>query len=326
MTEKPRNILVTGGAGYIGSHTCKTLARHGFNPVTLDNLSVGSRDAVKWGALVEGDIADKALVTKTLRDYHIDAVIHFAAHAYVGESMQNPQKYFAGNVASTVAFFEVLLSEGVKKIVFSSSCATYGIPTQLPIPESHTQIPINPYGETKLFAEKMLRWYGELSGLGWVALRYFNVAGADPEGEIGENHDPETHIIPLAIMATQGKIKQFTVFGTDYATPDGTAVRDYIHVTDLADAHVRALNYLFSGGESTAFNLGTGTGYSVRQILNAVEHVTGLPCPSLNLPRRPGDPPVLMAGYEKAKSILGWEPKHSELNNIITTAYRWLSS
>ena len=241
-------ILVTGGAGYIGSHTCKQLAAAGYLPVVLDNLVQGHQWAVKWGPLIVGDISDSELVRRTVREFDIKTVIHFAAHAYVGESVQDPRKYFRNNVSSTLVFLDALLDSGVDNVVFSSSCATYGIPDKLPINEDHPQQPINPYGVSKLMIENVLRWYGKAYGLRSVSLRYFNAAGADPEGEIGEDHSPETHLIPLVIAAAQGKIPEIEIFGTDYDTKDGTAVRDYIHVCDLAAAHVEAVSHLSLGG------------------------------------------------------------------------------
>ncbi len=317
------NVLVVGGAGYIGSHTAKTLKRAGHNPVVIDNLSTGHRWAVRWGPLVEADLADKTAILQAIRDHQIEAVIHFAANAYVGESMQNPAKYFRNNVANMLNLLEAQHESGVKHIVFSSSCTTYGIPERVPISEDFPQSAISPYGESKLMGEKMLKWFGECYGLGWVALRYFNASGADPEGEIGEVHDPETHLIPLVIDAALGKRPPVRIFGTDYPTPDGTAIRDYIHVMDLADAHVRALQYLLEGGESTAFNLGTGHGHSVREVITAVEQVGGRKVPAEEAPRRAGDPPALVADPSKARRILGWEAQYRGLNQIVETAWRF---
>lgn len=317
------NVLVVGGAGYIGSHTAKTLKRAGHNPVVIDNLSTGHRWAVRWGPLIEADLADKKAILQAIRDHQIEAVIHFAANAYVGESMQNPAKYFRNNVANMLNLLEAQHESGVKHIVFSSSCTTYGIPERVPISEDFPQSAISPYGESKLMGEKMLKWFGECYGLGWVALRYFNASGADPEGEIGEVHDPETHLIPLVIDAALGKRPPVRIFGTDYPTPDGTAIRDYIHVMDLADAHLRALQYLLEGGESTAFNLGTGHGHSVREVITAVERVGGRKVPAEEAPRRAGDPPALVADPSKARRILGWEAQYRELNQIVETAWRF---
>ncbi len=319
-------VLVTGGAGYIGSHTCKALAASGCTPVTLDNLVYGHRWAVKWGPLVEGDLADRALVERVLREHAIGAVIHFAAYAYVGESMTDPAKYFRNNVSNTLNLLEAMQAAGTRRIVFSSTCATYGIPTAVPIAEDHPQRPVNPYGESKLFVERALHWHGVAHDLRWTALRYFNAAGADPDGEIGEDHDPETHLLPLAIETALGRRPDVQVMGTDYPTPDGTAIRDYIHVTDLADAHVRALRRLESGGTSGAFNLGTGTGHSVREVIAAVEKVSGNKLNARNAPRRAGDTPAQVAAPGRAKEAHGWEPRWSGLEAIVQTAYRWHST
>jgi UDP-arabinose 4-epimerase len=321
MTQ--RRVLVTGGAGYIGSHTCKALAAAGHVPVTFDNLSTGHRDAVRWGPFVEGELADRALVERTLREQRIDAVIHFAASAYVGESMSDPAKYFRNNVVHTLALLEAMHAAGVRHIVFSSTCATYGVPRVVPIPEDHPQQPVNPYGESKLFVERALHWHGVAHGLHWLALRYFNAAGADPDGEIGEVHHPETHLIPLAIQAALGQRGPLQVMGTDYDTADGTAVRDYIHVSDLADAHVRALAHLLGGGASGALNLGTGRGHSVRDVVAAVRSAAGREVPALDAPRRAGDPPVLVAAPGRAAGLLGWRPEYSALETIVRTALRW---
>jgi UDP-arabinose 4-epimerase len=318
-----RAVLVTGGAGYIGSHTCKALARAGHLPIALDNLIHGHKAAVRWGPLIDGDIRDRGLVERAIREYRIEAVVHFAGYAYVGESMRDPGKYFANNMMGSLALLEALQACGVGRIVFSSTCATYGVPESLPIRDEHAQRPINPYGESKLFVERALHWYGVAHGLQSVALRYFNAAGADPDGEIGEDHDPETHLIPLAIGAALGKRPPLQIYGTDYPTPDGTAVRDYVHVTDLADAHVRALDYLDGGGESTAFNLGTGRGHSVREVVAAVERVAERELPRRETARRPGDPASLVAAPGRSRELLGWAPQRSELGAIIATAWRW---
>lgn len=315
--------MVTGGAGYIGSHTCKLLAQSGFRPVTYDNLVYGHRHAVKWGPFVEGDLADKELLLKTIDDFNIQAVIHFAAYAYVGESMQHPDKYFRNNVINALNLLEVLHIKKIKKMVFSSTCATYGIPGTVPIDENHVQNPVNSYGESKLFIEKAMHWHDIAYGLKSVALRYFNAAGADPDGEIGEDHTPETHLIPLVIESALGQRPHVEIYGTDYATADGTAVRDYIHVADLADAHVRALQYLQNRGESLALNLGTGCGSSVREIITAVEKNSGFQVPYKESPRRAGDPPVLVAKADKARQVLGWQAQYSDLDNIVKTAWNW---
>ncbi len=316
-------ILVTGGAGYIGSHTCKALARKGYVPVALDNLVYGHRQAVKWGPFIEGDLADEALLRKVFDQYDIEAVIHFAAYAYVGESMQNPGKYFRNNVINTLQLLEAMHQAAVKTIVFSSSCATYGFPEQVPITESEPQHPMNPYGESKLFVERALGWYATAHGFRYAALRYFNAAGADPDAEIGEEHDPETHLIPLVIQAALGRRDTIEIYGTDYPTDDGTAIRDYIHVADLADAHVKALRFLEHNGTSVALNLGTGQGCSVREMIAAVERATGCRVPFVETSRRAGDPPVLVADASKAKATLAWEPQFSDLDRIVTTAWKW---
>jgi len=321
----PHRILVTGGAGYIGAHTAKYLSRSGLEPVVLDNLSVGHESAVRWGPLVKCDLADRDRLGTILREYRIDAVIHFAAHCYVGESVTHPDRYFQNNVVNTLSLLDSMRQHGVGKIVFSSSCATYGVPSETPISEQTPQRPINPYGESKLFVERILQWYGKAYGLQWVALRYFNAAGADPEGDLGEKHNPETHLIPLAIQAVCGQGPELQVFGLDYSTPDGSAVRDYIHVWDLAAAHVRALEYLQAGGESCALNLGSGTGYSVLQLVRMVEAVSGRAVPVRYAPRRDGDPPVLIADPRRASQTLGWNPGCSSIENIVQTAFRWHS-
>jgi UDP-arabinose 4-epimerase len=316
-------VLVTGGAGYIGSHACKALARAGYLPVAYDNLLNGHREAVRWGPLVQGELADASFLAATFERFDIAAVMHFAAFAYVGESVEQPGRYFRNNVAGSLTLLETMRSAGVSRIVFSSTCATYGIPEQVPISESALQQPVNPYGESKLMVERMLHWFGSAHGFAYAALRYFNAAGADPEGEIGESHEPETHLIPLVLGAISGHSPHIDVFGTDYPTPDGTAIRDYIHVQDLADAHVRALRLLQKGGPSIKVNLGTGTGHSVREVIEAAERITGRPAPLRETARRPGDPPVLVADPSHAREVLGWLPQHSDLDNIICTAWAW---
>jgi UDP-glucose-4-epimerase GalE len=315
-------VLVTGGAGYIGSHTAKELVRDGHEVVVLDNFSTGHRWAVKWGELVEGDVGDVALVARTLRRCGIEAVMHFAASAYVGESMVEPRKYFRNNVVNTIGLLDGMLAAGVTRIVFSSTCATYGTPEQLHLTEEHPQKPVNPYGESKLFIEKMLGWYAPAYGFTYAALRYFNAAGADADHELGEEHFPETHLIPLVIDAALGRRSTVDIFGTDYPTPDGTAIRDYIHVTDLARAHVLALQQL-QAGNSVLLNLGTGHGYSVREVIAAVQTVTGRTVPARDTPRRAGDPAVLVAAAGRAATVLGWQPKCSELVEIVRTAFDW---
>ncbi len=316
-------VLVTGGAGYIGSHTAKALARSGYEPLVLDNFSAGHRWAVKWGPLVDGDLADTALLRELLATYKVEAAIHFAAHAYVGESVASPRKYFRNNVANTLNLLEALQDGGVRHIVFSSTCATYGVPETLPIREGQPQDPINPYGESKRLVERVLDWFGRAYGLGWMALRYFNAAGADPDGEIGEAHYPETHLIPIAIQCAIGQQPSMQIYGTDHPTPDGTAIRDYVHVSDLAEAHVLALRHLLDGGTSMALNLGTGKGHSVREVITAVESVSGRHVPFQEAAKRPGDPPILIADAKAAQQILGWQPKLSTLDTIVETSWRW---
>lgn len=317
------SILVTGGAGYIGSHTCKALASAGFRPITFDNLMCGNRWAVRWGPFVHGDLSDRSFVEEVIRRHKIEAVIHFAAYAYVGESMQDPGKYFQNNVVNTANLLQALKATGVGQVVFSSTCATYGVPDRIPIREDHATKPVNPYGESKLFIERALHWYGVSHGLRSVSLRYFNAAGADPHGEIGESHDPETHLIPLVIQTALGDHPYIEIFGTDYPTADGTAIRDYIHVTDLAEAHVQSLMYLLNGGESTTLNLGTGRGHSVREVIAAVEEVSGSSLPVIEAARRPGDPPILVADATKSGKVLHWSPHLSTLERIVETAWQW---
>jgi len=317
------NVLVTGGAGYIGSHTCKWLAQKGFNPVVYDNLSFGHRWAVKYGPLVEANVADRDALESALSEHEIQAVVHFAAFTLVGESVADPRKFYVNNCNSMQVLLDTLLDNGKLPIIFSSSCATYGNPQRMPLDEDHPQDPVSPYGDTKLFGERLLKAYSHAYGLRHVALRYFNAAGADPDGEIGEAHNPESHLIPNVIKAVLGTKPPLSVFGEDYPTPDGTAVRDYIHVNDLADAHVRALQYLLDGGESTQLNVGTGIGNSVRQIIDAVERVAGKPVPYSVGPRRAGDPPELYAAPAKIKQVLGWEPEWTDIDRIVQTAYDW---
>ena len=316
-------VLVTGGAGYIGSHTAKALANAGFEPVTFDNLSMGHKWAVRWGPLVTGDLADRSKVAETLTTHKIEAVIHFAASAYVGESMHAPREYFRNNVTNSLNLLDAMLEAGVRRIVFSSSCATYGNPVRMPISEDHPQAPINPYGDSKLFIEKVLGWYQKAYSLQSATLRYFNAAGADPDGEVGECHEPETHLIPILIEAAQGVREHAQIFGEDYDTPDGTAVRDYVHVTDLADAHVRALRLLIDSGQSIILNLGSGIGSSIREVIAAVERISGRTVPIRLSGRRAGDPAILLADASRALATLGWTPRYSGLDNIVETAWRW---
>ena len=326
MSPTASCVLITGGAGYIGSHTAKALSRAGFYPLVLDDLREGHRRAVQWGPLVVADLADEDALRATFAAYPIEAVIHFAASAYVGESMHVPQLYFQNNVVNTLNLLKVMLENEVNTLVFSSSCATYGYPRRIPIAEDHEQHPVNPYGESKLMVERVLVWYARAYGLRSAALRYFNAAGADPDGDLGEMHDPEPHLIPRAIATAQGFSPAMDIYGTDYDTPDGTAVRDYVHVADLADAHLAALRHLRSNGEPGAFNLGTGTGHSVREVVTMVERVSGAAVPLRELPRRAGDPATLVADAGKAAKCLGWRPRHSDLQRIVETAWNWHTS
>jgi UDP-arabinose 4-epimerase len=316
-------VLVTGGAGYIGSHACKALARAGYRPVVFDDLSRGHRAAVRWGPLVEGNLTERDKLAAAFDQYRVSAVMHFAAYAYVGESVADPALYYANNLGGSMSLLEAMREAGVDKIVFSSTCATYGTPGEVPIRETAPQLPVNPYGETKLAIERALHWYGEAYGLRWVSLRYFNAAGADPDGETGERHEPETHLVPLVLQAALGERQQIDIYGTDYPTPDGTAIRDYIHVQDLAEAHLRALEHLGAGRQSVALNLGTGCGHSVREVILAAEAVIGKPIPSRAAARRPGDPPALVADPGLAAELLGWRAQISDLATIVRTALAW---
>ncbi len=315
-------MLVTGGAGYIGSHAAKALSKAGHRVFVYDNLVAGHRDAVKYGELIEGDILDGNAVRQAIASHGVDAVMHFAAFLDVGESVRNPEKYYVNNVGGVISVLNAMAATGVRRLVFSSTCATYGEPTETPITESHPQRPINSYGETKLAAERAFPHYEQAHGIHWVALRYFNAAGADPDGELGEDHDPEIHVIPRALDAMAGG-EGLKVFGDDYPTPDGTCLRDYIHVSDLADAHVRALETLAENGKSGAYNLGTGKPQSVRDVINSVERVTGRKVPWTLAPRRPGDPAVLYASAEKAQKAFGWTPKLAGIDDIVRTAWQW---
>ena len=323
MNSSQKSILVTGGAGYIGAHACKALARAGYTPVVYDNLVYGHPESVKWGPLEKGDIGDRDQLETVLQKYKPGAVMHFAAYAYVGESVENPAKYYRNNVAGTLTLLECMRNNGINKIIFSSTCATYGMPEQIPIGEDHPQCPINPYGRSKLMIERILQDFGAAYDLKFVSLRYFNAAGADSDTEIGEDHTPETHLIPLVLDAALGRRDHLEIFGTDYDTPDGTGIRDYIHVTDLADAHLLALEYLGDGGESNVFNLGNGNGFSVREVIAAAGELTGCDIPCIESGRRPGDPPVLIGSSEKIRKTLSWNPMFTELETIIETAWRW---
>lgn len=317
-------VLVTGGAGYIGSHACKALAAAGHTPIALDSLRTGHRWAVKWGPLEVGDISDTAALLRIFREHKPDAVMHFAALAYVGESVAKPDLYYATNVAGTLNLIDVARTFGVERFVFSSTCATYGEPETVPIAETTPQSPVNPYGRSKLMVEHILKDAAPALGLGSIALRYFNAAGGDPEGETGEEHDPETHLIPLALQAAAGLRDSLTIFGDDYPTPDGTCVRDYIHVADLAKAHVMALDKIVPG-TFEAYNLGTGSGYSVREVIDTVKDVTGRDFPVKMGERRPGDPPELVADAAKVREAFGWTPTHSDLKSMIGTAWDWMA-
>lgn len=318
-------ILVTGGAGYIGSHACKALKSAGFTPVAYDNLCRGNAWAVKWGPLEEGDIADVARVKAVIAKYRPLAVMHFAAYCYVAESVAEPLRYYRNIVEGSLSLLDAAQQCGLDKFVLSSTCATFGDPQAALIAEGHPQIPTSPYGASKLMVERVLRDIGAARGMAWAALRYFNAAGADPDGEIGEAHEPETRVVPLAIRAAMTASAPLTVFGTDYPTPDGTAIRDYVHVRDLADAHVLALRHLLSGGESLAVNLGTGRGHSVRDVIAAVERVSARKVAVQFGPRRPGDPPRLVADAAQARKRLGWRPAYPELDGIVATAWSWHS-
>lgn len=316
-------ILVTGGAGYIGSHACKALATRGFEPVTYDNLSRGHRWAAKWGPLEVGEISDESRLREVLDRHRPAAVMHFAAYAYVGESMENPLLYYQNNVAGSAALLRVIVDWGIIPLVFSSTCATYGIPESIPIPENHPQRPINPYGFSKLAVERILADVDRAHGLRSISLRYFNAAGADPDGDVGEAHEPEPHLVPRVLAAARDGTPM-TVYGDDYDTPDGTCIRDYIHVTDIADAHVRALDHLLSGGPGCALNLANAQGHSVRQVIDAAQNICGKRIGIERAPRRPGDPPVLVGSAERAHALLGWTPARSALETQIADAWNWM--
>jgi len=317
------HVLVTGGAGYIGSHTAKALAAAGHVPVVMDSLERGHRWAVRWGPLVEANLADREALRRVFADYRIEAVIHFAAYIAVGESVHQVGRYLRNNFVSTLNVLEAMEEAGVSRIVFSSTAAIYGDPKQVPIPEDHPTAPVSPYGESKLMVERALSWYAACHGFSAACLRYFNAAGADPDGETGEVHEPETHLIPLALDAAMGRRPPLEIYGTDYATPDGTAIRDYVHVSDLAAAHLLALDYLRGHAGFVAFNLGTGTGVTVREVLSTIEQVVGRPVPARECGRRAGDSPVLVADPRKAFAELGWQPRLSSLRTIVETAARW---
>lgn len=323
-TNSSESVLVAGGAGYIGSHTAKYLRQQGLVPVVVDNLITGNRFALRYGPHYEGSIADAALIARIVAEHRPLGAILFAAHAYVGESTAEPRKYYQNNVSAAITFLDALIDAGVRSVVFSSSCSVYGQPSKVPIPEDSPPNPLSPYAESKMIVEKVLRWYDSAYSLRSASLRYFNAAGADPDGEIGECHDPEPHLIPRAISAAMGG-PPLEVFGTDYPTPDGTAIRDYIHVADLAAAHVLALRRLADGGESMALNLGTGTGHSVLEVVRAVERISGKTVPIKYGPRRLGDAPSLVADARRAHELLGWRPQWSGIDTIVESAWRWHS-
>ena len=316
-------ILIVGGAGYIGSHTNKALNEAGYETVVLDNLSYGHEESIKWGEFCKCDLANIDDVDEVFNKYDITAVMHFSSFIDVGESVTNPEKYYTNNVVNTMNLLHVMLKHNVKKFIFSSTCATYGVPQKIPLVEDHPQNPINPYGMTKLMVEKILKDYDNAYGLKSVILRYFNASGADESGEIGEWHNPETHLIPLILDAAIGKREDIKIFGTDYDTEDGTCIRDYIHVTDLADAHIRALKYLEDENTSNEFNLGNGVGFSVRQVIESAKKVTGRDFKVEETKRRPGDPAVLIGSSKKARDTLGWNPQYTDIDDIIKTAWIW---
>ena len=316
-------ILVVGGAGYIGSHVNQMLQEQGYETIVFDNLVYGHEEAVKKGILEIGDLKDMARLEEIFQRYPIDVVFHFAAYAYVGESVKDPGKYYNNNVANTLHLLDIMIKHGVKTIIFSSTCATYGTPKQIPLVEEMEQRPINPYGASKLMIERILNDYHNAYGLRYCCLRYFNAAGADPAGEIGESHTPETHLIPLVLAAASGERKHIQIFGTDYPTKDGSCIRDYIHVTDLADAHIRAMGYLKSGKESACFNLGNGIGHSVLEVIAAAREVTGREIPVRLHERRAGDPPTLVGSAKKAERELGWIPQYGDIKTIVSHAWNW---
>ena len=316
-------ILIVGGAGYIGSHVNKVLNERGYETIILDNLSYGHEESVKWGTLCKCDLANINEVDDIFTKYDINAVMHFSSFIDVGESVRNPEKYYNNNVVNTMNLLNVMLKHDVKKFIFSSTCATYGIPQKIPLTENHPQNPINPYGWTKLMVERILKDYDTAYGLKSVILRYFNASGADESGIIGEWHNPETHLIPLILDAAMGKREDIKIFGTDYDTPDGTCIRDYIHVTDLADAHILSLEYLNKNNQSNQFNLGNGQGFSVREVIESVKRVTGRNFNVTQTQRREGDPAILIGSSKKAKDTLGWDPQYVNIDKIIETAWNW---
>lgn len=318
-------IFIAGGAGYIGSHINKLLYQKGHRAVVFDNLSLGHKDFVKWGNFVLGDLSDRQQIRECFLKYPVDAVMHFSAYASVEESIQDPSKYYNNNVINTINLLDTMVEFEIDSLIFSSSCAIYGIPEEVPIKETHPKNPVNPYGKSKLIVEEIFSDYERAYGLKTISLRYFNAAGADSDGDIGERHDPETHLIPLAIYAALSKREDIKIFGGDYPTQDRTCIRDYIHVTDLADAHIRALEYLKNTKKSNVFNLGNGSGYSVREVIETVKRVSKKDFAVVESERRPGDPPVLIADSRKAEKELNWKPDHSELETIVKTAWEWHS-
>lgn len=326
MAQRKQTILVTGGAGYIGSHAVLALQQAGYEVIVLDNLVYGHREIAEDVLKVElivGDTNDRSLLDNLFASRNIAAVMHFAAYAYVGESVTDPAKYYHNNFVGTLTLLEAMLAASVKTFVFSSTCATYGVPTTVPIPEDHPQDPINPYGATKLMIERVLKDFNAAYDFKSVCFRYFNAAGADPEGRLGEDHNPETHILPLVLLTALGQRESVSIFGTDYPTPDGTCIRDYIHVTDLAQAHVLGLEYLLNGGEATIFNLGNGNGFSVREVIETARQITGREIQAIECERRPGDPPALVGSSDRARKILGWNPQYADLSQIISHAWNW---
>jgi UDP-glucose 4-epimerase len=316
-------ILIVGGAGYIGSHINKFLHAQGMETVVLDNLSYGHEEFVKWGEFIEGDLSDESILSRIFEKYPIDTVMHFAAFTYVGESVENPQKYYKNNLENTLNLLNVMKDHQVNKFIFSSTCAVYGEPEKLPLTEDHPLNPVNPYGNTKLMVEKILEDYSRAYDFNYVSLRYFNAAGADPDLEIGEWHQPETHLIPLVLDAASGRRESVSIYGTDYPTPDGTCIRDYIHVLDLAQAHYKALEYLNEKKNIQVFNLGNGNGFSVKEIVETCQEVTGREIKVIEESPRPGDPPILVGSSHKAREILGWNPQWTSIEEIISTAWNW---
>ena len=321
-----QNVLVTGGAGYIGSHCCKALHKKGYHPIVIDNLVYGHRQNVRWGDFFKGDIADRKLTAEIFSNHNIQAIIHFAAYAYVGESMTAPMKYYQNNVQKTILLLNEALNYNIRYFIFSSSCAVYGMPHKIPIDEDHSRLPISPYGRSKYMIEEILSDCSQAYPFDFMSLRYFNAAGADPDCEIGEKHDPETHLIPLILDVAADRSDGLQVFGTDYDTEDGSCIRDYIHVTDLAGAHVLALEKLMDGGSSDYINLGTGKGFSVLEAITLTQKITGKNIAYTVTERRPGDPPILVASNQKALLELGWQPIYTNLDDIIHTAWNWHQS